>query len=160
MCDLELHSFHVSARCWHGDFLASPDSRPEMKNTWHVAEPSAHMLARRPIHSYDQIGLSFPSCTAAIYQVSGFSATLRPQSYFKTLMGLNDDSLWYQIPSPFNEENLGVFTTSFLSTTYHNRTASLYDLVDTLALVVEARVGNYLAFFPSHAYLQMVAEKF
>ncbi|MFT7138039.1 MAG: DNA excision repair protein ERCC-2, partial [Sulfitobacter sp.] len=89
-----------------------------------------------------------------------FSATLGPQAYFKTLMGLSDDSLWYQIPSPFDEKNLGVFTTSFLSTTYNNRTASLYDLVDTLALIVEARVGNYLVFFPSHAYLQMVAEKF
>ena len=89
-----------------------------------------------------------------------FSATLGPQAYFKTLMGLGDNSLWYQIPSPFDEANLGVFTTSFLSTTYNNRTASLYDLVDTLALVIEAKVGNYLAFFPSHAYLQMVVEKF
>lgn len=89
-----------------------------------------------------------------------FSATLQPQAYFKALMGLSEKSLWYQIPSPFDTENLGVFTTSFLSTTYHNRTASLYDLVDTLALVIEAKVGNYLVFFPSHAYLKMVAEKF
>lgn len=89
-----------------------------------------------------------------------FSATLNPQEYFKTLMGLNENSLWYQIPSPFNANNLGVFTTSFLSTTYNNRTGSLYDLADTLALIVEARRGNYLVFFPSHAYLQMVLEKF
>jgi DNA excision repair protein ERCC-2 len=89
-----------------------------------------------------------------------FSATLGPQEYFKSLMGLGTDSLWYQIPSPFDANNLGVFTTSFLSTTYNNRAGSLYDLVDTLALIVGAKKGNYLVFFPSHAYLQMVLTKF
>ena len=89
-----------------------------------------------------------------------FSATMTPQGYFKNLMGLAADSLWYQIPSPFDPEKLGVFSTSFLSTTYNNRTASLYDLVDTLALVSGAKPGNYLVFFPSHAYLNMVLDKY
>jgi Rad3-related DNA helicase len=89
-----------------------------------------------------------------------FSATMTPQTYFRTLMGLGSDSLWYQIPSPFDPDKLGVFSTSFLSTTYNNRTASLYDLVDTLALVSGAKPGNYLAFFPSHAYLNMVLDKY
>lgn len=89
-----------------------------------------------------------------------FSATMAPQPYFRSLMGLRAESLWYQIPSPFDAENLGVFTTSFLSTTYHNRASSLYDLVDTLALIVGAKSGNYLVFFPSHTYLKMVFDKF
>jgi DNA excision repair protein ERCC-2 len=89
-----------------------------------------------------------------------FSATMAPQAYFKSLMGLGENSFWYQIPSPFDANNLGVFTTSFLSTTYNNRASSLYDLVDTLAMISAAKPGNYLVFFPSHAYLKMVFDKF
>ena len=89
-----------------------------------------------------------------------FSATLTPQSYYKSLLGLTDESQWYQLPSPFNPDNLGVFSTSFLSTTYHNRESSLYDLVDTLAAVVNAKSGNYIVYFPSYAYLNMVYDKF
>lgn len=89
-----------------------------------------------------------------------FSATLNPQSYYKTLLGLDDDSDWYQLPSPFDPKNLGVFATSFLSTTYHNREASLYDLVDTLAAVVQSKTGNYIIYFPSYAYLDMVYAKY
>jgi Rad3-related DNA helicase len=89
-----------------------------------------------------------------------FSATLTPQVYYRSLLGLQDDSQWYQLPSPFNPENLGVFSTSFLSTTYHNREASLYDLVDTLAAVTHAKRGNYIVYFPSYAYLNMVYDKF
>jgi DNA excision repair protein ERCC-2 len=89
-----------------------------------------------------------------------FSATLTPQNYYKSLLGVSEEADWYQLASPFDPANLGVFATSFLSTTYHNRQASLYDLVDTLATVVEAHSGNYIAFFPSYAYLNMVYEKF
>ncbi|MFN3238991.1 MAG: ATP-dependent DNA helicase, partial [Pseudomonadales bacterium] len=89
-----------------------------------------------------------------------FSATLTPQNYYKSLLGLSEEANWYQLPSPFDPANLGVFATSFLSTTYHNRQASLYDLVDTLATIVQAQSGNYIAFFPSYAYLNMVYEKF
>lgn len=85
---------------------------------------------------------------------------MTPQNYYKSLLGLSEEANWYQLPSPFDPANLGVFATSFLSTTYHNRQASLYDLVDTLATIVQAQSGNYIAFFPSYAYLNMVYEKF
>ncbi len=89
-----------------------------------------------------------------------FSATLNPQVYYRSLLGLNEESAWYQLPSPFDPENLGVFTTSYLSTTYHNRQSSLYDLVDTIAAVVRSRQGNYIVYFPSYAYLDMVYDKY
>ena len=89
-----------------------------------------------------------------------FSATMAPQVYFKTLMGIADSAAWYQIESPFAAENLGVFTTSFISTTYKARTDSLYELVDTIKTVISARTGNYMVFFPSYAYLNEVNGKF
>lgn len=89
-----------------------------------------------------------------------FSATLNPKNYYHSLLGLQEESDWYQLPSPFSPENLGVFSTSFLSTTYHNRENSLYDLVDTLSSVIQSKAGNYIVYFPSYAYLDMVYNKF
>lgn len=89
-----------------------------------------------------------------------FSATLTPQGYYRSLLGLEASSNWYQLPSPFDPEKLGVFVTSYLSTTYQSREHSLYDLVDTIGVVAEARSGNYIVYFPSYAYLEMVLEKF
>ncbi len=89
-----------------------------------------------------------------------FSATMAPRVYFKTLMGIADSAAWYQIESPFAAENLGIFTTSFISTTYKDRTDSLYELVDTLKTVISTQTGNYMVFFPSYAYLTEVNGKF
>jgi len=89
-----------------------------------------------------------------------FSATLNPQSYFNTLMGVEDNAAWYQIESPFSPDNLGVFRTSYISTTFNNRTASIYELVDTLANIFTAKKGNYIVYFPSYVYLLAVLEKF
>ena len=89
-----------------------------------------------------------------------FSATLSPQPYFETLMGIHLDADWYEIPTPFPAENLGVFVTSYIPTTYRRREDSIYDLVDSLAEIVKAKKGNYIAFFPSHVYLRSALEKF
>jgi len=89
-----------------------------------------------------------------------FSATLMPQAYFRTLMGIAEDANWYQIDSPFDPNNLGVFATSYISTTYRDRGNSLYALADTIATVVAARAGHYMVFFPSFAYLREVQDKF
>ncbi len=89
-----------------------------------------------------------------------FSATLMPQTYFQALMGIEADASWYQIESPFDSKNLGVFATSYISTTYRDRGNSLYALADTIAAVVAQRAGNYMVFFPSFAYLKEVRDKF
>ncbi len=89
-----------------------------------------------------------------------FSATLTPQDYYRSLLGLGEDSQWYHLPSPFDPNNLGVFVTSYLATTYHNRASSLYDLVDTIATLIAGQSGNYIVYFPSYAYLNMVYDKF
>jgi DNA excision repair protein ERCC-2 len=89
-----------------------------------------------------------------------FSATMNPQPYFSTLMGISEKANWFQIEPPFPRENLGVYTSTYISTTYHNRTASIYELVDSLAVILSAKKGNYIVYFPSYAYMNDVRDKF
>ncbi|MFT4820708.1 MAG: DNA excision repair protein ERCC-2 [Candidatus Pseudothioglobus sp.] len=96
---------------------------------------------------------------ARLTSVVGFSATLMPQRYFQTLMGIGEKASWFQIDSPFAAANLGVFATSYISTTYRDRADSLYELVDSIAVIVAQRFGNYLVFLPSFAYLNEVRDK-
>jgi DNA excision repair protein ERCC-2 len=105
-------------------------------------------------------GPGLATALSRVRSVVGFSATLMPQAYFQTLMGIAVDARWYQIESPFDPANLGVFSTSYISTTYRDRGNSLYELVDTIATVIEQQAGNYLVFLPSFYYLDEVREKF
>ncbi len=89
-----------------------------------------------------------------------FSATMSPQSYFQSLMGIADEANWYKIPAPFDPSHLGVFVPRYISTTYRDRDNSMDDLVNLIADVVDHRSGNYLVFFPSYAYLNEVFEIF
>ena len=47
-----------------------------------------------------------------------------------------------------------------ISTRYRQRDASIRPISDALAALASSRVGNYLAFFPSYAYLRQVWEDF
>lgn len=104
-------------------------------------------------------GPGLATAMARLTSVIGFSATLMPQRYFQTLMGIGEGASWFQIDSPFAAENLGVFATSYISTTYRDRADSLYELADSIAAVVAQRQGNYLVFLPSFAYLNEVRDK-
>lgn len=90
----------------------------------------------------------------------GFSATMTPQDYFQSLLGLREDTNWYRVPSPFASENLGVFVAGHISTAYRDRRETLPNLVDLIMRTVQTRSGNYLVFFPSYAYLQSVYDLF
>ncbi len=89
-----------------------------------------------------------------------FSATMKPQDYFQNLIGLAGDADWFQLHSPFDPANLGVFVTSYIGTGYRDREGSLTDLVRIIKQVADARNGNYLVFFPSYAYLETAFEHF
>ena len=89
-----------------------------------------------------------------------FSGTMKPQEYFCRLLGLDADARWYQLPSPFDADNLGVFVASYVGASYRERPSSLDDMVELIYRVVSANPGNYLVFFPSYAYLQAVYDLF
>ncbi len=89
-----------------------------------------------------------------------FSATMNPKEYFQTLLGLDEEAQWYRIPSPFDPGHLGVCVASWIDTTWRGRSESLQDLVSLIDRIVSVREGNYLVFFPSHAYLQAASERY
>lgn len=89
-----------------------------------------------------------------------FSATLSPLSYYQEMFGIKDDSLIYRLPSPFPPENLGVFITGDIQTTYQARQSNEGRVIEALGTMVKSRPGNYLVFLPSYSYLNEVAEDF
>ena len=88
-----------------------------------------------------------------------FSATLTPAPYYKDLCGV-PDARAIMLRSPFPQKNLGLYCLPGISTRYRDREASIRPLAQALADMVHAQTGNYLAFFPSYAYLEKVREDF
>ncbi|MGB6338597.1 MAG: helicase C-terminal domain-containing protein [Candidatus Aminicenantaceae bacterium] len=85
-----------------------------------------------------------------------FSATITPMSYFAQILGCREDVQKRILPSPFPPENLCLLASKSVSTLYRHRTHTKNDLAKTIGSLVEAKKGNYLVFFPSYAYMDMV----
>ena len=88
-----------------------------------------------------------------------FSATLTPPGYYRTVLGC-PEARAVALESPFPSENLGLYCLPSISTRYRQREASIRPISDALAALASGRRGNYLAFFPSYAYLRQVWEDF
>ena len=84
-----------------------------------------------------------------------FSATLIPPAYYKKVLGCGGARA-VALESPFPPGNLGLYCLPGISTRYHHREASVGPISDALAALAQSKVGNYLAFFPSYAYLRQV----
>lgn len=89
-----------------------------------------------------------------------FSATLTPFGYFNEMFGGDDQTAFLRLPSPFPPANLCLIVDGRISTYYREREQTKYRLAEAIGQLAQGRTGNYLAFFPSHAYLQMVYEVF
>lgn len=88
-----------------------------------------------------------------------FSATLRPMDYFTDILGGDRETRSLVLPSPFPPRNLQVIVDDRIPTRYDKRAASYGDVAAAVAAMVNARVGNYLVFFPSYKYLREVRER-
>jgi Rad3-related DNA helicase len=86
-----------------------------------------------------------------------FSATLSPRRYYADLLGTPADTVWIDVESPFQAEQLDVQVVSRISTRFTHRQGSLEPIVALMARQFAERPGNYLAFFSSFDYLQQVA---
>ena len=84
-----------------------------------------------------------------------FSATLVPPGYYKKVLGCAGARA-VALESPFPPDHLGLYCLPGISTRYRHREASVGTVSDALAALARGRVGNYLAFFPSYAYLRAV----
>lgn len=108
------------------------------------------MNARNPLKSFLQKG------RCAIF----FSATVSPIDYFLHLLGGNDDTRRLSLPSPFTHDQMKVIINNQISTRYHDRASSLLNIIEMIHASVLPKVGNYIVFLPSYAYLKQVSSAF
>ncbi len=88
-----------------------------------------------------------------------FSATLSPGRYYRDTLGAGEEARLAALPSPFAHRQLGLFALP-VSTKYQARQAGAEYLARCIAAMAGAKTGNYIAFFPSYQYLEMVREPF
>ncbi len=95
---------------------------------------------------------TFSKNRAAVF----FSATMSPPGYFKRLFGCAVNTKNLEIASPFPPENLCLVIYSGISTLFKNRESTKVNAAALINPVIDIRKGNYLIFFPSYAYMQMI----
>ncbi|MFW6262881.1 MAG: helicase C-terminal domain-containing protein, partial [Thermotogota bacterium] len=88
-----------------------------------------------------------------------FSATLSPLDYYKQLFGANKDDYSLTLKSPFNQQRLCLIVNSKISTKYNARRYSAESIVENIHLLTSHK-GNYMVFFPSYQYLDMIYDTF
>ena len=96
----------------------------------------------------------------AAHSAALFSATLSPRDYYQQMLGLPDNAAWIDVASPFEPEQLAVQVVKTISTRYPHRQRSAAPIVQLIAQQYAIAPGNYLAFFSSFDYLQLVATLF
>ena len=89
-----------------------------------------------------------------------FSASFSPLSYYQEVLGGGDDALRYRLDSPFPIENQKILVTNYIQTTYKQREQNIPAIIEALSLMVQAKKGNYLVFFPSYKFLDEVYDAF
>ncbi len=87
-----------------------------------------------------------------------FSATLTPLSAWRDAIGGEKEDGLLSLPSPFPMENLLVLRHA-VSTRYRSREGTAENVARAILAMVRGRPGNYLACFPSYAYLRLVEEQ-
>lgn len=87
-----------------------------------------------------------------------FSATLSPVDYFIRTLGCEDSAKRIFLESPFPQENLCLLCADGISTRYADRQRTLSEVCEMIVQTAGANPGNYLAFFPSYAYLRQAQE--
>ncbi len=99
-----------------------------------------------------QLENALKRCKAAIF----FSATMTPMAYFQQILGCDKNAAHLILPSPFPAENLRLLIADRISTLYRHREKTKDQISRAIRTLVKQKKGNYLAFFPSYDYLQMV----
>lgn len=115
-------------------------------------EVSIKLFCLDPSHLLREMGKGYCS---HIY----FSATLTPMSYYRDMLGAREQDYTLSLPSPFHREQLEVQIKP-LSTRYHDREGTKLQVAGLLRQMMEGHRGNYLFFFPSYAYMNLVYEAF
>ncbi len=89
-----------------------------------------------------------------------FSATLTPLPYYRDILGGTDEDYLIALASPFDPARLLICAHCGISTKYRHREKSAAPVAEAIALTVSAKKGNYIAYFPSYAYMKQVYDIF
>lgn len=90
-----------------------------------------------------------------------FSATLLPIQYYKTLLGAEEGDYEVYAKSVFQPDKRGLYIGSDVTSKYTRRSEmEYYNIASYIYEAVKNRHGNYMVFFPSHAFLRNVYEVF
>lgn len=90
-----------------------------------------------------------------------FSATLLPIQYYKTLLGAQEGDYEVYAKSVFCPEKRGLFIGCDVTSKYTRRSEmEYYNIAAYIYEIVRNRHGNYMIFFPSHAFLRQVYDIF
>lgn len=122
------------------------------RTLWEKSGKTARML----LAAMDAAG-HLEACTKRLRGAVFFSATLSPLPVYRALLGGGEEDALLSLPSPFPRENLLVLRCP-LSTRYPDRARTAPAVAAALLALCQARPGNYLACFPSYAYLEMLRE--
>ncbi len=91
------------------------------------------------------------------YGVVFFSATLYPMQYHMDLL-TKGEGKFIELKSSFDSSNLKIIVNNKISTKYKSRDESIDQIIDAIDILVNTKKGNYIIFFPSYAYLNMVVD--
>lgn len=90
-----------------------------------------------------------------------FSATMSPAQYYRSMIVGKETtfSRMLQLPSPFPPENLQVLIIKDIQTTYQERNFTCDTVVKTILRMITGHKENFMVFFPSFAYMDMVYQR-
>ena len=86
-----------------------------------------------------------------------FSATLTPFNYHANLL-TKGQGKFLELQSPFNPNNLDIIINNKISTKYKSREDSIDYIIESLETLTNTHRGNYIIFFPSYQYMNMVLD--
>lgn len=82
-----------------------------------------------------------------------FSATLAPLDYYASELAKKSRDQMIQLENPFPKDNLLLLAATNVATTYKKRDDTYGLVADYILAATKNRVGNFLVFCPSYAYL-------
>ena len=89
-----------------------------------------------------------------------FSATLLPIEYYKKLLSWEAGDYEVYARTVFDPSRKGLLIASDVTSLYKKRTEEQYrNIAEYIMRIVRCRHGNYMVFFPSHAFMNRCLEK-
>lgn len=103
------------------------------------------------------VGQYFREVTSPLNGVVCFSATMEPLGDMQRLLGGEEEDACFAMPSPFPKENLLVLQQD-VNTRYQHREVAAEAICGAIRRLWTSKPGRYMAFFPSFAFMNRVAE--